>query len=236
LKSIRLHEWPTTSQEAITIQNELAGRIELCDNAGPPQLIAAVDTAYGEDGEMIYAAAVVTTFPEIEEVEKAFFHATTKFPYTPGLFYFREGPAIIGALSKLQHEPDLLIVHGHGIAHPRRCGTASMIGLAFDKPTIGCARKLLAGTHRQLLPQRGSRQPLMLQSKEVGIVFRTKDNVKPLFISPGHRCSLALAGDIVVRNVRGYRLPEPLRLAHLFANKYKRFRERKAADVGQSIA
>jgi len=171
---------------------------------------------------MLYAAAVVTSFPEVEVVERSFYHGTMSFPYVPGLKYYREGPIIVKALANLSTEPDLIIVHGHGIAHPKRCGMACQIGLTFDKPTIGCARKLLAGRFREVPEIKGSSQPIHLNEKVVGVAYRSKDKVKPVFISPAYKIDLERARDLSLRNLRGYRLPEPLRLAHLFANKYKR--------------
>lgn len=222
----QLHEWPTTKPDAIAIQNEMADKVELHGNFIDVRLIAAVDTAYGKNGEILCASAVVTTFPEIEEVEQSFHYGPAVFPYIPGLFYFREGPIIVNALEKIKSDPDVIIVHGHGIAHPRRCGMACHIGIAFDKPAIGCARKLLTGYHRPIAPAKGSFQPITSRSKEVGVAYRSKDNVKPIFVSPGHKCDMAQAREIVVKNLRGFRLPEPLRLAHLMANKYKRHVER----------
>lgn len=192
-----------------------------------PGLITAVDSAYGYGGEMIFSSAVVTTFPEIEEVERTLHSEKVTFPHDSSLLYFREGPAIIEALAQLDSDPDLIIVHGHGLAHPRRCGLASLIGLAFDRPTIGCARKLLAGRVREVPPAKGTSQPILDRHEEVGIAYRSKENVKCLFISPGHDIDLTQARDYVVRNLRGYRLPEPLRLAHLYANKFRRKEERK---------
>ncbi len=149
--------WPTSEPEAVKDQIEMAEQIELFGNFDDLKYIAAVDTAYGKNGEVIYAAAVVVSFPEIEEVEKHFRYDRVTFPYIPGLFYYREGPAILNVLSKLETEPDVIIVHGHGIAHPRRCGIAGQVGLAVGKPTIGCARKLLCGTHRaRASPERKS--------------------------------------------------------------------------------
>jgi len=225
----KLHEWPTTKTEAYTIQEEMAGRVELHANTESPELIAAVDTAYGNNAETLFASVVVTTFPEIEVVERTYHYGPLNFPYTPGLFYFREGPVIIEALAKVESDPDLIIVHGHGLAHPKRCGMACSIGIAFDKPTIGCARKLLTGYHHPVDEAKGSYQPITIQSKEVGLAYRSKDNVKPIFISPAHKCDLDQAKQIIVQNLRGYRLPEPLRLAHLFANKLRRQIEKKGA-------
>lgn len=221
------HQWPVEKFEAIELQKEFAQHVQILPNFDDVTLIAAVDTAYGRNADIIYASAVIYTFPEIDEVEKRFHYAEVKFPYTPGLLYFREGPAILAALEKLETTPDLIIVNGHGIADYNRCGLASMVGIAFDIPTIGCARKLIAGNHREITPQKGSSQPLFLKDREVGLAYRTKDNVKPLFISPGHRCDIKFAKEMVVQNLRGYRMPEPLRFAHQAANKYKRHIEKK---------
>jgi deoxyribonuclease V len=223
-----LEDWPQTSAAALAVVETLAGDISLLNHCHEPKLVAAVDTAYGFGGETVYAAAVVTTFPEIQIVERRTSCKPATFPYRPGLLFFREGPAILEALEGLKHTVDLIIVHGHGIAHPRRCGMACHIGVLFDCPTVGCCRKLLAGRHRPVDAEKGSRQPIMLHGREVGLALRSKDNVKPIFISPGHKCDLDTARDIIMRNIRGYRLPEPLRLAHLFANKYKRYREKQS--------
>ncbi len=223
----RRHEWPTTKEEAYSLQKELANEINLNGNFDEPKLIAAVDTAYGTDGDILYAAAVVTTFPDIELVERAYHSSPVTFPYVPGLFYFREGQVIVEALAKVTNNVDLIIVHGHGIAHPRYCGMACFVGLTFGKPTIGCARKLLTGTHRPVGENKGSFQPIYIRSREVGYALRSKGGVKPIYISPAYKCDLSHAKEIIVQNLRGYRLPEPLRLAHLLANKYRRYVERK---------
>ncbi len=221
--------WPTAKSEALEMQKKMAESVELLGNFDDLKLVAAVDTAYGKNAEVVYAAVVVVSFPDVEEVERAFQYDKVEFPYVPGLFFYREGPTILKALSKLECNPDVVIVHGHGITHPRRCGIASQVGIALKKPTIGCARKLLCGYHRPVDAAKGSFQPITHNSRDVGIAYRSKENVKPVFISPGHRCNLEQARDIVVRNLRGFRLPEPLRLAHLFANKFRRRIESKSA-------
>jgi deoxyribonuclease V len=205
----------------------VAAQVDLYGDLSDPRLIAAVDSAHGQGGHVLYAAAVVVTFPDLVEVERAFYYSELEFPYTPGLLYFREGPAVIGALAKLKSEPDLIVVHGHGIAHPQRCGLACYVGVAFDRPTMGCARRLLAGRHAPVAPTKGSFEKIIIDDRQVGVAQRTKDDVKPVFISPGYRCDIAQAQDIIVRGLRGFRLPEPLRLAHLLANKYKRRAEKK---------
>ena len=141
MEYINLHDWPTDKNEAVILQNQLAGKIESHGNIDNLRLVAAVETSYGKNSDHIYASTVVTTFPDIEEVERTFHYCTLKFPYIPGLFYFREGPVILSALEKIKENPDIIIVHGHGYAHPGRCGMASLVGLAFDKPSIGCARR-----------------------------------------------------------------------------------------------
>ena len=221
-----VHEWPPTKHKAIDIQRDVATKIKLHGNTDDPKLIAAVDTAYGFGGEKLYASAVVLSFPQLEEVERVYHFDKVTFPYFPGLFYFREGPIMVQALAKLESDPDLIIVHGHGTAHPQRCGIACHVGFDFDKPTIGCARRLLVGTHRPVPDLKGGQQPILHKGREVGIAYRTKDKVKPLFISPGHLCDMNYSRDIIVRCLRGFRLPEPLRIAHLLANKYKRKMEK----------
>jgi deoxyribonuclease V len=219
------HEWPITKAEANIIQDRRALRVNCAGNTSEPTLIAAAEVAYGERSEVAYAAAVVFTFPELREIERSVCHAPVAFPYIPGLFYFREGPALVQALMGLESNPDLIMISGHGIAHPGKCGMASHIGLDFGKPAIGCARRMLVGTHRPVDTAKGSMQPIRHKDSEVGVAYRSREGVKPIFISPGHLCDLRFARDIVVRSLRGYRLPEPLRSAHLRANKYKRYIE-----------
>lgn len=216
------HDWPTSKAEAYKYQEEVARQIKLLPISEEPKLIGAVETAYGNGGETLYCCVVVMTFPELEEVEQVFSHGPTGFQYEPGLLYFREAPVIAQTLSKLVATPDLLIVHGHGTAHPKRCGLASSLGVVFEIPSIGCCRKLLAGQHREVGPTKGDAQQVLLNSNEVGMAYRSKDNVKPIFISPGHLCDLPGAVGLVKRCLRGFRQPEPLRLAHLLAHKYKR--------------
>lgn len=222
-----LHDWPQSKTDAIELQKEMAEKIQIFSNNKSIKNIAAVETAYNSNNEIVIAAVSTFSFPDIIEQERTFQYCKVTFPYIPGLFFFREGEAIIKALEKLNTDPDLIIVHGHGIAHPRFCGIASHIGLLFDKPTIGCCRKLLVGTHREVRPEKGDYQEMIYKGKHVGYAIRSKDNVKPIFVSPGHLCDLNTARDIIMKNLRGYRLPEPLRLAHSAVNKYKRHVEMK---------
>lgn len=228
-------KWPTSREEALADQKMMARAVRLMGNLNRINLIAAVDTAYGTNAETVYAAAVVLSFPDLAEVARTYHCEPVRFPYVPGLFYYREGPAMLGALAKLDCEPDVIIVHGHGVAHPRKCGMACQVGLAVDRPTVGCARKLLTGRHRPVAPAKGSYQPIIVNSREAGLAYRTKENVKPVFVSPGHQCDLEHARDIIVKNLRGFRLPEPLRLAHLFANKYRRRTEAGANGLETAL-
>lgn len=216
------HEWPATRDEAFQILQDTALQVIIDANAPEPQLIAGVEIDYGQTGEILYAAAVVVSFPDFHVVERALHYTNLSFPYYPNLVFFREGQVMVDALAKLKSNPDLLMISGHGITHPQGCGPASHLGVMFDRPTIGCARRLLAGQFHEPESAKGSAQPILLRGREVGVAYRSKNGVKPIFISPAHRCDLAYARRIVVQCLREYRQPEPLRIAHLEANKYRR--------------
>jgi deoxyribonuclease V len=222
-------DWPRDRSEAFRFVTDLAPRILLDPLRAEPQTIAAVDTDYGAGGTNLYASAVVMSYPDGIELERSFHRGPATFPYLPGMFFFREGPIIVEALSKLQTNVDLIMLAGHGLAHPHFCGLACHVGYIFDRPAIGCARKLLAGAHSPVGDTAGSEQPIMMDDREVGLAYRSKDNVKPIYVSPGHKCDLASARKIVIGSLREFRLPEPLRLAHLLANRYRQ-RTEQAAD------
>ncbi|MBD3257837.1 endonuclease V [candidate division GN15 bacterium] len=220
------HLWPSTKAEAYDLESE---RVPLLSPQPPdrgPQRLVAVEAAYGHAAQRIYAVAAVLTFPELNEIERAWHSLPVTFPYVPGLFYYREGPVIVEVLRKLNADSDVILVSGHGIAHPRRIGLAAQVGISFDKPSIGCARRLLIGRHRPVGETQGSSQPIFHRGEEIGLAYRSKDRVKPIFISPGNRCSLAYARDVTVNCLGGYRLPEPLRLVHNLANARKRQEEK----------
>jgi deoxyribonuclease V len=225
------HEWPSHRGQALTVQAELRKRVIISGNIRQPSIIAAVETAYGHGGNDVYAAAVAMSFPELHIIERGFDHRPVNFPYVPGLFYFREGPSMIAALAKLKSDVDVLIVHGHGIAHPNGCGIASCVGLAFEKSSIGCARRLLAGQHRKVDVHKGATQSIVIDSQPVGLAYRSRNSVKPIFLSPGHLCNIEQARDIIVQCLRGYRLPEPSRIAHAAANRSRRRHERDREPV-----
>lgn len=227
----RMHEWPETIADALAIERRLAERVVVGPDRETPASIAGIETAYGTGATRIYASAVLLRYPSLEEIGRSSAWKEVVFPYVPGLFYFREGPAVLEALANLPSRPDVVLVHGHGRSHMRRCGMASMIGVVMDLCTIGCSRRLLAGRHRPVATARGSCQSIRIERETVGYALRTKEGVKPLYISAGHRCDLSDARRLVWQSLTGYRLPEPMRLAHLLANKYKRHMEdRKYPD------
>ena len=258
-----LHNWNLSVTEAIALQKRLAGRVRLTPVRKTPKLVAGLDCAFSKNGREIIAVAIVLKLPpdnviptsssvipakagiQFEIVETATAVQKVNFPYIPGLLSFREAPACIAAVKKLKAKPDVFIIDGQGIAHPRRLGIASHLGLFFDKPTIGCAKSRLIGTFEEPPLQKGAYSPLKItgrvgslphqytsagnnqssiinnQLQEViGAVLRTRTNVKPVFVSVGNKCTLDDAIRIVLSCTTKYRIPEPTRLAHQLVSKY----------------
>lgn len=222
-----LHEWPGDRGEAVKIQHQFRNRVVVDGSLEDVRTVAGVDTALDQLADILYAAVSLYSFPELEPLERATTSAAAVFPYIPGLHAFREGPVIINALSRLRTVPDLVIFAAHGIAHPRRFGMASHLGLILDIPSIGCARKILVGEHAVVGDRKGDSVPLMLHNTRVGAVYRSRAGVKPIFISPGHRCGIDDAVGIVAACLGEYRIPEPLRAAHRLANKLKRTADKR---------
>jgi len=177
--------------------------------------------AFSPDGLHCLAGMVVFDLSRREIVEQAMAWRKVSFPYVPGLLSFREAPAVLGALRKLKTEPDVILLDGQGVAHPRRFGLASHIGLLIDKPTVGCAKSRLCGEHDEPGNERGANVPLTHNSEKIGAVVRTRDHVKPLYISVGHRATLASAIRLVLACGTGFRLPEPTRIAHQLVTRYR---------------
>jgi deoxyribonuclease V len=218
------HPWAVSVQDAFRIQEELTRKLVIEDDPGNPALIAGVDVAFSRERDLLYAAIVVLDAATMEPVEVASAEQQPIFPYVPGLLTFREGPVVLQAWDALESEPDLLMFDGQGIAHPRGLGLASHIGVLLDKPSIGCAKSRLVGEFKEPKQKRGAMRTLSLHRKKVGVVLRTKDNTKPLFVSPGHRITVETAARRVLDASRGYRLPEPTRIAHVEAGRAKRAR------------
>ena len=205
-------------QEAVALQRELAARVRLEDDHGPVRLIAGVDVSMARFALEGYAAIVLLSWPELEPVEVATVRHALEVPYIPGLLSFRELPLVLRAWEKLKRQPDLVVVDGHGVAHPRGLGIAAHLGVTLDLPALGCGKSILVGRYHDLGATRGSRAPLVYRDRTVGWALRTKDKVNPVFVSAGHRLSHASAVRWVLDTGRGYRLPEPTRRAHLAAN------------------
>jgi deoxyribonuclease V len=211
------HPWDLSLTEARALQLELASRVIARTPFDPEgvRTVAGVDVAY-EKG-VARAAVVVLRFPELEPVDRALVRVPVSFPYVPGLLTWREGPAVLAALEKLAAWPDLFIFDGHGLAHPRRIGLAAHMGVILDRPSIGCAKSRLIGTHDEPGPAVGEWVPLRDGEETIGAVVRTRTRVKPVFVSIGHRVDLPTAIRFVLRCTRGYRLPETTRYAHRLA-------------------
>ena len=201
-----------TPEEAGALQQELAGCVREEDEAGEPLLIAGVDAAYDARGGTAHGGAVLWSLAERRVVETAVASRPTLAPYRPGYLAWRELPAVLAALRRLRRRPDLVLVDGHGRAHPRRCGLACLLGLALELPTIGCGKSVLVGGCSGLGATRGSAAPLRDRGEVVGAAVRTRTGVRPVYVSVGHRVTLAGACALVLSTSR-FRIPEPLRAA-----------------------
>jgi deoxyribonuclease V len=205
----------------MTMQRELAELVSTSDEVSDVRFVAGVDISVGNARGVAWGAVAVLNYPELKLVETQTAEQAIEFPYIPGLLSFRESPVILAACEKLTNIPDLILVDGQGIAHPRRLGLASHLGLLWDRPTIGCAKSRLCGEHRPVETEPGRFSDLLHREEVIGAVLRTRANSKPLYISVGHKISLEAAIRWVLRCCRGHRLPEPTRLAHLAAVSFK---------------
>lgn len=217
----KIHDWDLSYSQARELQTRLAGKVKFTPIKKKPKLVAGLDCALSKDGKKIYAAVVVLKLPELELVETVGAVRKLTFPYIPGLLSFREGPVCIAAAEKLKSRPDIFIIDGQGIAHPRRLGLAAHLGLFFDRPTIGCAKSRLIGTYEEPPVLKGTYRQLMDGKDVIGAVVRTRTNVKPVFVSVGNKCLLEEAVMIILACTVKYRLPEPTRLAHQTVGKLK---------------
>jgi len=221
MKTRKLHEWDLSCAEARQLQLRLAQRVRFTAMKKKPTIVAGLDCAFSNDGKHIFAAAVVIKLPGLEVIETTTAARKVDFPYIPGLLSFREAPACSGAIEKLKNTPDCLIIDGQGIAHPRRLGIASHIGLLIDKPTIGCAKSRLIGTFDEPGQLKGNYSQLLDEKEVIGAVLRTRTDIKPVFVSVGHKCTLEDAISIILKCTIKYRLPEPSRLAHQLVGQAK---------------
>ncbi len=214
-----IHPWDLEPEEAIALQTKLSDRVIRISRIKPEDIVtvAGVDTAYHKG--ISYAAVAVMNLTDKQIVEETMAANPVRFPYIPGLFSFREGPVILEALDKLKTAPDLLMLDGQGIAHPRRFGIASHMGLLTDIPSIGCAKTRLVGDYQEPPPTRGSVSYLTDASETIGAVVRTRSGIKPVFVSIGHLMDLNDSIQILLKSCRGYRLPEPIRRADHLSKK-----------------
>jgi deoxyribonuclease V len=221
--------WNLTPLEAKRLQETLRERVEREDRFGTLQFVAGADLAFDPETNLAFAGVIVYQFPQLREVERRTARRTLRFPYVPGLLSFRESPVLLAAFEQLRTEPDLILVDGHGIAHPRRFGIACHLGLLLDRPTIGCAKSILVGEAAEPGVRAGSTAPLVDKGETVGIALRTRDRVKPIYVTTGHRVSLESAVRIARQCLDGFRIPKPTREADHFVRDLRRaYQERRA--------
>lgn len=217
------HSWRVTPAEGRAIQDELRAEVFVEDDLGPEGLagvhtVAGVDVGFEDGGATTRAAVAVLGYPSLEPRCHALARRPTGMPYIPGLLSFREIPAVLDALERLEEVPDVLLCDGQGIAHPRRLGIATHLGLVTDLPSAGVAKSLLVGRYEGLPDERGAWVPLTHRGEVVGAALRSRAGVKPIFVSPGHRVSLATALTLVLGCLTRYKLPETTRAAHRLAS------------------
>jgi deoxyribonuclease V len=230
VKIEKLHDWDLTTTEARELQERLAARVDVTTPLPACELVAAADVSYNKKSEWLYASVVVTRAGTFEVIERVGVVGRARFPYVPGLLSFREAPPVLEAFEKLKVAPDVVLCDGQGFAHPRRAGWACHLGLWLGIPTVGCAKSRLCGTYDEPGPKRGDRSPLVDRGEVVGSVVRTRDRVKPLFVSSGHRCGLEGAVALVLATAVKCRVPVPARMAHVYVNEIRR-----AADAGEPL-
>ena len=219
MKYLKQHAWNVGYKKAVEIQERLKKSIILKGSVKNCKLIAGADVSYTKESEIFYASVVVFNLQTMERVEEVTASGKVDFPYIPGLLSFRESPILLKAFAKIKSEPDVIILDAQGIAHPRGIGLASHIGLMLDKSAIVCAKTRLIGEYNEVGGEAGSHSPLTLKDKIVGAVLRTRKNVKPVFVSPGHKIDLKTSIALILKSCRGYRLPEPVRQAHNLVKK-----------------
>ncbi len=209
--------WPKKAGEAVALQQEMRSRVSLKNDFGDIKTIAGVDCSYDMKSNISRAVICVFSYPGLELLESSMAHLPTDFPYIPGLLSFREIPVILEALKILSYSPDLLMVDGMGIAHPRRMGIATHLGVLLDTPSIGVGKSLLCGKYEMPGTLKGNQSDLIHKGEKIGIVLRSKNNTNPLFISPGHRIDFDTSVKFVMDCLVKFRLPEPTHVADKFS-------------------
>ncbi len=218
----QLHDWALAPREAVELQKQLRAEVRLQPLARPIKTIAGADISFNKFSPIVYAGLVVLALPSLEVIEEVCVVSETQFPYVPGLLSFRESPSVLEAWGKLKTEPDAVMFDGHGIAHPRRVGIASHVGLLIERPTLGCAKSVLVGKYEEPAPERGAWTEMIDKGETIGAAVRTKTNVQPIFVSAGNLIDLAGAIELTLACDGSYRQPEPTRRAHHLVNALRR--------------
>ena len=213
--------YASSPQEAKKFQLILQRRVTIASLSSDVQTIAGADISFDLGSNWGIGGVVVCDAKSFEVIEQASFQGTLSFPYVPGYLSFRELPLLLPAFEKLSRKPDLILCDGQGLAHPRRFGLACHVGVAFDCPSIGCAKSRLIGEHGEPASERGAKTPLVFEGEEVGAVVRTRAGVAPLYVSIGHKITLAEAIHWTLQACLRYRLPEPIRYAHKLVNQLR---------------
>ncbi|HBR22265.1 MAG TPA: endonuclease V [Nitrospiraceae bacterium] len=219
LTSEKTYIWPSNIKDAKAVQEELRHKVKITPLRMQPKYIAAADAAFTDN--KIIGAVCIYKYQGLECLHHEIVVRKITFPYVPSYLTFREGPAIMEAIKKLKIMPDVIIFDGQGIAHPKGLGIASHIGVLLDIPTIGCAKSRLIGTFKEPSKRKGQWSRLMHNGKTIGAVLRTRDNVRPVFVSPGHKIDLGTSVDIIVHCTGNYRIPLPQRCADMFTKRAK---------------
>jgi deoxyribonuclease V len=214
-------DWPELVQSWKREQEAMRARMVVRPLEPLPRFVAGVDGAFSTDKQTVFAAAVVYDREEQRVVEVAHARRDAEVPYVPGFLSFREGPAVLAAIGNLTHPFGAICFDGQGYAHPRRCGLASHMGITLDVPSVGVAKSRFIGTFEEPAPSAGSFSQLEDKGEEIGIVLRSRDGVRPLFVSVGHRVDLASARALVLACVTRYRIPEPTRQADIEVDRFK---------------
>lgn len=223
MKIHNLHPWDVSPKEAVKLQEALHPLLKISPwEAGGISTVAGADISYDKKKNVVYAGVVILSFPDLRLIAEVTHQQKAHFPYVPGLLSFREAPALLKVFAEIKESPQIAFFDGQGIAHPRSIGLASHLGLFLDIPTIGCAKTKLVGNFSEAGNTKGDFTYLTYKGKKVGAVLRTRDGVKPIFVSPGHKIDVDTALRLTLACTTRYRLPEPTRLAHLLATRMRR--------------
>ena len=223
MKIKSLHSWELSPRQAAQLQTHLAGKVKTVPRRRPPKIVAGADIGFSQDSSVAFAGVVLLAFPSLRVVGRFVHEGEIKFPYVPGLLSFREAPILLQLFGKIDPAPDLIFFDGHGLAHPRRLGLASHLGLFLNRSTIGCAKSKLVGVYDEPKDAKGAFTDLLdSQNRVMGAVVRSRRGCKPIFISVGHKVCLSQAVEWSLQCASRYRIPEPTRLAHNLVTEYRK--------------